>query len=385
MPNTTLTGRSIHNGAPISVEIDGGTVVRISPAAQSAADLPYISSGLFDLQVNGCLGVGYRFPDFTEEHIGKIKSFVTAAGSPQHLPTIATASPEIMLRNLRIITRAVKKDPDTAAALPGIHIEGPYISAEDGPRGAHDPDSIRDPSIAEFEKWQDAADGRIVLITLAPELPGALEFIHEISSRGILVSIGHTSAKPEIISQAVDAGARFSTHLGNGSHAKLPRHENYIWQQLAADRLDMGIIPDGFHLPPAVMKSLTRAKGYEKTILTSDVSKMAGMPAGDYVVGNVPVRVYDDGHIGVAGTPFLAGSGHLLDWSIVQFMNAAECSLSDAISMCTENPARVMNMGTGRLEEGAPAHLTLFHYADGDQHLRISSVWRSGKEVCSGI
>ena len=157
-----------------------------------------------------------------------------------------------------------------------------------------------------------------------------------------------------------------------------------IREQLASDKLDMAIISDGFHLPPAVMKSLARAKGYGKTVLTSDVSKMAGMPAGDYTVGNVPVRVFDDGHIGVVDTPFLAGAAHLLDWSIIQFIKATGCTLAETLAMCTENPARILGIGTGRLEPNAPAHITLFDCTDDDERLRITSVLRSGKVVFQG-
>lgn len=385
MATSCVHGRSLDDGSPQTIEIENGRIIDIRPCdASEGEDLPYLSPGFFDIQVNGCMGQGYRFPEFDENQLYGIVSRLTASGTARHLPTLATGPQELIVRNLRIIARAASSDADIAAALPGIHIEGPYISSETGPRGAHDPAYIRNPSLEEFDEWQEAADGRVVMVTLAPELDGAIEFIKNLSSRGILVAIGHTAADAETISRAVAAGASFSTHLGNGSHAMLPRHENYIWEQLAEDRLAASIIADGFHLPSSVMKTIWRAKGTPNVVLISDVSKMAGMPPGKYDVSGISVRMHSDGHVSVDGTPYLAGSGHLLDWALLRFIEVCGCSLQAAISTCTENPARMLNMEGESLTIGSPGHLTLFRYRTGDQRLSISSVLRSGKTVYRG-
>jgi N-acetylglucosamine-6-phosphate deacetylase len=298
--------------------------------------------------------------------------------------TIVTSPRERIVRSLKIIAAARREDPDIAAAVPGIHIEGPFISSEEGPRGAHDTKHIRDPSVGEFDEWQEAAEGRIVMVTMAPERSGGIDFVRALTERGVVVSIGHTAASPEIIREAISAGARFSTHLGNGSHAMIPRHKNYIWEQLAADELSIGLIPDGFHLPYSALKALARAKGYDKTVLVSDVSRMGGMEPGVYHWGAVPVRVYDDGHLQVVDTPFLAGAGHLLDWSIAQFLKATGCSLADALAMCTKNPASICGFDSGSLAVGKPAHITLFYYTKGSDTLQVKAVWRNGVEVYTG-
>src|SRR5205807_1149747 len=167
-------------------------------------------------------------------------------------------------------------------AMPCFHLEGPYISAEDGPRGAHPLAQVRPPDLGEFQRIQEAADGNIRLVTLAPELPGALAFIDKLTAAGVVVAIGHTAASPATIRDAVSAGARLSTHLGNGSHAMLPRHDNYLWEQLAADELWASIICDGHHLPAAVMRCILRVKTPARTILTCDAGSLAGLPSGRY-------------------------------------------------------------------------------------------------------
>src|SRR5262249_28292297 len=156
----------------------------------------------------------------------------------------------------RVLAKACDGDARVANAVPGFHLEGPYISSEDGPRGAHPRPHVRAPDRAEFERLQEAAGGRIRLVTLAPESAAAIAFIEWLARRGIVVAIGHTAATAEQIHAAIAAGAKLSTHLGNGSHALLPRHDNYIWAQAAADQLWASLITDGHHLPAAVVRCL---------------------------------------------------------------------------------------------------------------------------------
>src|SRR5262249_8138444 len=160
--------------------------------------------------------------------------------------------------------RALDSDADLAAAVPGLHVEGPYLSPEDGPRGAHPLEHIRPPDWDEFQRFLEAAGGRIRLLTLAPEAEAALPFIERLPAAGIVVAIGHTGADPETIHAAVRAGARLSTHLGNGAHSMIRRHPNYIWEQLACDDLTASVIADGHHLPASVLKCFARVKGAER-------------------------------------------------------------------------------------------------------------------------
>ena len=368
-----VRGISIFIGKPIELEIDRGLISSINFLSEANPNLPYISPGFFDLQVNGYKGSDYSLEDFSEEHLRNIIANLAASGITQHIPTIVSSSQERILQNLEVISKAINSSSDIKDSIPGIHIEGPFISPEEGPRGCHDPSFIREPDFEEFKKWQEAAEGRIVMVTIAPEREGALDFIRRVVGTGVKVAIGHTGAKPEIIRKAIEAGAGFSTHLGNGSYLILPKLNNYIWEQLAADELFAGIICDGFHLSSSVVKVFARAKGLDRLILVSDVTLLGGLKPDVYKWGNIEVEVFKDGHLSLPGTDILAGAGHLLDWDIAHFIRFTGNDLAKTIPLCTTNPAKVIEMpdSYGRLEVGAPANLTLFHYQPNDDRLQI--------------
>ena len=375
-------GISVFTKQPLDIVVQDGKIAAIT-AFETASELPYIAPGLFDMQVNGYHGNDYSLEDFSQDHLRRIIASLAAAGTTQHIPTIVTSPRTRILSTLRTIAGAIAESSDIAAAIPAIHIEGPYISSEDGPRGAHDPAYVRDPDFSEFEAWQDAAAGRIKILTIAPERKGALDFIKQVVASGVIVAIGHTAAEPETIQEAVAAGASLSTHLGNGSHGVIPRLKNYIWEQLAADDLMAGIIVDGFHLPQAVVKVIVRAKGLERLILVSDVALFGGFEPGIYQWGNLEIQVFEDGHLGLAGSDVLAGAGHFLDWDIAHFINFTGYDLASTIPLCTTHPAKFLTLAAdfGRLEVGSPANLVLFTFQTGDERLTIVTTIRGGKEI----
>lgn len=222
-----------------------------------------------------------------------------------------------------------------------------------------------------------------MMVTIAPEGEGSIDFIKKVIPTGVKIAIGHTGATPEIIKEAVKAGAQFSTHLGNGSYPILPKVNNYIWEQLAADELFAGIICDGFHLPSSAVKVFACAKGLERLILTSDAAFAGGLELGIYKWCSMEVEIFKDGHLGLAGCGILAGAGHLLDWDIAHFIRFTGNNLAATIPLCTINPAKVIKMPLhyGKLEVGAPANLTLFHYQIGDDRLRIIHTLCKGKVI----
>ncbi len=378
-----VRGISVFNRKPIEVEIKVGFIENINLLPESEQNLPYISPGFFDLQVNGYKGSDYSLEDFSEEHLRNIITNLATSGTTQHIPTIVSSPKERILKNLKTISKAINISPDIKQAVPGIHIEGPFISSEEGPRGCHDPIFIRDPDFEEFRQWQEAAEGRILMVTIAPEREGSLDFIKKVTSSGVKVAIGHTGANPDTIIKAVEAGAQFSTHLGNGSYLTLPKLKNYIWEQLAADELFAGIICDGFHLPSSVVKVFARAKGLDRLILVSDVALLGGLSPGIYKWGNIDVEVFKDGHLALPGSGILAGAGHLLDWDIAHFIRFTGNDLAKTIPLCTTNPAKVIEMpdNYGRLEVGAPSNLTLFYYQPGDNKLQIIRTICRGKVI----
>ncbi len=378
-----IKGISVFNEKPIEVEIRRGIIENINLLPESNHNLHYVSPGFFDLQVNCYKGSYYSLEDFSEEHLRNIITNLAASGTTQHIPTIISSPQKRILKNLEIISKAINTLPDIKEAIPGIHIEGPFISPEEGPRGCHDPEFIRNPDFEEFRQWQEAAEGRIVMVTIAPEREDSIDFIKKVTRTGVKIAIGHTGATPEIIKDAIEAGAQFSTHLGNGSYPILPKVNNYIWEQLAADELFAGIICDGFHLPASAVKVFARAKGLGKLILTSDVALTGGLNPGIYKWGNMEVEVFKDGHLGLAGAGILAGAGHLLDWDIAHFIRFTGNDLAKTIPLCTINPAKVIEMpcNYGRLEVGAPANLILFHYQTGDDRLQIIHTLRKGNVI----
>ena len=231
-------------------------VERLASRGKPDAGIPdpsYLCPGFIDLQINGFAGIDYSSKGLGRPEIENVIRALGSSGTVRHLATVITGSRDRITESCASIARARRESPLARTAIAGIHIEGPYISPLDGPRGAHDKKHVRNPDYEEFREWQEAADGAIRIVTLAPETEGAIDFIAKITADGVIASIGHTAAPPEAIRAAVAAGARLSTHLGNGSAALIPRLKNYIWNQLAEDQLSASIIADGFHLPDDVL------------------------------------------------------------------------------------------------------------------------------------
>jgi len=301
---------------------------------------PIRSPGFVDLQINGFAGVDFNAPDLTVDEIHSVLPTLRATGVTRLLPTLITSSLEHFVRCARTV--AAVQDP----AIAGIHQEGPYISTEDGPRGAHPRQHTADASIDDFRRRQEAADGRIVLVTLAPEVPGALVVVEYLVANGVRVAIGHSAASADLIRDAVAAGATLSTHLGNGCAGLLPRHPNLLWEQLASDRLFASFIVDGHHLPPATLKAMIRAKSPARTILVTDAMAAAGRPPGVYRMGEVEVEVGEDRRVGLRGTPFLAGSALTMPHAISNTARFTGLPIEEVLPMASNIPAAFIGIET---------------------------------------
>lgn len=332
----------------------------------SAGDrLLLVSGGFFDIQINGYGGREFSSPRLTVEDVFGIADSLWQFGTTRFLPTLTTQSYDVLAHGCRVICEAVSQDSLLRARIPGLHLEGPYISPHDGPRGAHPLAHVRAPDWGEFARLQDAADGNIRLITLSPEYQEAPEFIRRAVKTGVTVAIGHTAADGEQIARAVEAGAVLSTHLGNGAHPVLPRHPNYLWEQLGEDRLRASLIVDGWHLPPSFVRVAVRAKSAERCILISDLSGMAGLPPGQYQTDLCPLEVLDDGRLVIAGQrTLLAGASRPIGQGIVNIVDFSGVSLNDALLMAVENPAELLSLAPARIEPAAPLDLVLFEIRD---------------------
>ena len=357
-----------------------GQIVSIGPAPIDDAT-PFLSAGFVDLQVNGYAGhdLNAGVPDM--ETLEQLARHLLRAGVTSFAPTLITASEQSLCRALSGIAAAKRKSPLLAQMIGFVHVEGPSLDPADGPRGAHPLEHVRPPSIDEFARWQRAAEGMVGLVTLSPHYAEAPAYIRALNTQGVLVSIGHTGATPDQITAAVNAGASLSTHLGNGAASILPRHPNFIWTQLSDDRLTASFIADGHHLPAATLKAMLRAKTLDNSMLVSDAAALGGQPAGRYrspIGGEVDVSA--DGRLSVAGTPYLAGAGHLLDRNIAYAIQATGISLAQALNLATRNPGRFMG-GRGVLAPGRRADVTLFSWAPGDDTLTIKDVFLGGERV----
>lgn len=354
-----------NNGKIVSVEQAGNFV----PDHQAA----YIAPAFFDLQINGAMGVAFSDINLDESGIRKVLSVCKLHGIEAICPTIITNAHAVIIHGFNTLRKACESDPMIARAMPCFHLEGPYISNEDGPRGAHQKQHVRNPIYDEFKEYQEASGNRIKLLTLAPELQGAIDFIRKMNLEGVVVSIGHTAASPMIIREAIAAGARLSTHLGNGSHAMWPRHENYFWEQLGCDLLSASIITDGHHLPEAMIKTIVRVKPFEKQIITCDASGLAGLPPGKYSMWDQEIEILSSGKVVVPGTPFLAGSGSFTDDCVAHLISLGVVSRSQAIEMATNAPRRLLQLPEIKIEAGSKANLILFD-SNKDVPFRINRV-----------
>jgi N-acetylglucosamine-6-phosphate deacetylase len=346
-------------GRPIRVRFSPAGIEDISEI-DHAPDLLLVP-GLIDIQLNGFGGVDVNDPD-GDRGLAELLPLLWAHGVTTFYPTVVSAAADRTADLVARIVRAREADGDFAGCVPGIHLEGPYLSELSGYRGAHDPAILRDPDIAEFETWQDAAGGLIKIVTLAPERAGAAEFTRHVTARGVTAAVGHSAASPADVESFCRAGGRFSTHLGNGLPSTIDRHDNVLWPQLASSGLSATFVADGHHLPAPVFTSLVRAKGLGRSVLVSDAVTVAGCPPGDYrtpVGGNVTVDA--SGRVSLRGTAYLAGSGAALDQCVRWACAAAGLPTADVVAMATRHPADLLGLADrGRLAVGARADLVRF-------------------------
>ena len=366
-----IRGRLEPGGQVRDIRVAGGRIVGIGPpvdppAAGLTGEATCIASQVFfDLQVNGFAGVDFNRPGLSGEELLRASRALWAHGVAQFLPTVITASLNAMAQTLATIRRAREDAPVLARAVPGIHLEGPFLCPQDGARGAHPRAHLLDPDWETFCHLQEAAGGHIRLVTLAPERPGALDLIERLRAAGVVVAIGHTDATEADIDAAVQAGAQLSSHLGNGAHAVLPRHRNYIQKQLATDGLLASIIVDGHHLAEYFVKNVVRCKGPERVILITDSMAAAGAPPGMYRLGEVLAEAQPDGVVRLPGTPYLAGSALTMDRAVANVRRFAGVTLAQALAMATEHPRRLWPESPGGLTPGAPADIVLLR--DGER------------------
>ncbi len=354
---------------------DSGPVERVADGrAPPDADAPFVTLGFFDLQVNGFAGVDFNAPGLTPESMDTALEAMLACGVTKCLPTIISAGPDQLAERFRALEDSVCESRLGPYMVAGYHLEGPFISPDEGYRGCHPAAGICAADVDLFERVQKAAGGRIRLVSLAPEVAGAPELIDHLRRADIRVALAHTAATRAEIRDATDRGACLSTHLGNGTPRQLEKHDNSIIHQLGDDRLHASFIADGQHLPADILKLYLRAKGVSRSILVSDATAAASARAGNYTLGGLVIARGPDAVVRLAGTPYLAGSALGLDRALRNLVAWLDVDLADISTMAAINPRRLL-LGPGpAIDRDTPAELVWWEPADTGPHVSAAQV-----------
>ena len=359
------------------ISINDDKIVSVTPS--SGETELYAGPTLFDIQVNGYGGVSCcKVTEDGADSISKIRDMFVAQGVGLWIPTVTTNTDEELLASFTRLRNELDADPELEKSIPGFHLEGPYLSKVDGPRGVHHLECIRPASWDEFIRYQEASGGRIRYVTLAPEVEGNIDFIKKCVDAGIIVALGHTNLDSETMKQAVEAGATLSTHLGNGAHDMIQRHNNYIWCQLASRNTYAAFVSDGQHLPSECLTSMIYAKGLERSVITSDCARLGGLPAGIYD----NVEKLPNGRLVATGTPNLAGSASNLRECVEQVVHLTDLTHAEGWALGSTQAAKAMGLPDKLgIAVGKEASITVYKRPDNDYKIEVVETWVAGSKL----
>jgi N-acetylglucosamine-6-phosphate deacetylase len=299
--------------------------------------------GFVDLQVNGYLGVDFSSPDLTIDSFSMACRALLHKGTAAFLPTLITSPVDVYARNLPLIASALAL-PEFRGRLLGIHLEGPFISPQQGAVGAHNPAWVQPPDLDLLLHLDAWADHSIRMVTLAAELEGAERLAAWAAGQGKLVSIGHTLGSPDDLERLSQAGAHSLTHLGNGLPKLLPKFANPLWAGLADDRYTAMLIGDGHHIPDGILRAMIRLKGLERTVIVSDAAPISGMPPGEYLTLGNPVILEESGRLYNPFTDGLVGSSATLLQCMNHLASLGFLSQKELLQVGFYNPLRLIGV-----------------------------------------
>lgn len=334
----------------------------LKPIGPTSDAFPSICPGFVDTQINGFNGVDFSDLKLSHDAVSEFLKIIWSTGVTTILPTLISNSIEHLEAAFRNLEKLRQSMPAFNATAPAYHLEGPFLS--DGPSaGAHRREWMRDPSWELFSRLNKAANGRIRIITIAPERSGAAEFARTATANGIIVAIGHSDGTPSHVHALAAAGASLSTHLGNGCPQKLDRHNAPFWAQLNLDQLQAGLICDGFHLSDEMIRLIYRVKGPENCLLVSDAVHVGGLAPGPYSLQGKAIELLASGQVVTADRASMAGSSLTMDNAVQHFQSVTGCSLSTALKCAGHNPARLLppESACRAIRPGQPANFVLFH------------------------
>lgn len=320
-----------------------------------------IAPGYIDIHIHG--GAGFDVMRASSSEMPQLNAFLAKHGVTSYFPTTVAAPLDETCRALDGLASAIESakrewDAEAARAAPlGIHLEGPFLSHKR--RGVHPPEFLLPPTVSTFERLWDAARGSVRMLTIAPELPGAIEVIEEATRRNVCVSIGHSDATLEQARAGVRAGARHATHTFNAMRPLDHRDPGILGEVLADELLTADLIADGIHVAPEIVQLFLKAKGHERSVLITDATAATGMPDGTYQLGPIQVEV-KDGRCTRDGS--LAGSVLTMDTAVCNASRFAKWKLQDAVRAATTNPARAVGLPLqGRLSPGMEASFVVLN------------------------
>ncbi len=306
-----------------------------------------IPSGWVDVQINGCVGVNFTSSALTEEGVVRAADHVLKSGTGVFLPTLVTAPIDVFRRNIPLIRNAVER-AGLQRHVPGVHLEGPFLSAEPGAVGAHNPAWVQQATVERFDELVAAHSDFVKLLTVAADNTGVIDLIGAARARGITVSVGHQMASGEQIHAAAAAGATAATHVGNGIPNQIHRHNNPLWPILADDRLTALIITDGHHLPADVIRAIIRAKGVERVVVTSDAAPVAGLPPGRYPTWGNDAILEPNGLFHNPEKKCLCGSSAMMSDCMAYLKGLDLLSERDLKKVGVHNPLRLIGLAPNK-------------------------------------
>lgn len=301
-----------------------------------------VTAGLFDIQVNGFAGIDFNSGDISSVDLDYALEAMRGHGVHGCLPTFISADFATLETRIMAFDAAVQGSRLANRMIPGFHLEGPFLSADEGYRGCHPASAMCDPNSDWIDSLEIKASKPILLVTLAPEREGSPEAVRKLRAKGRTVAIGHSSAGYDKIANAASAGASLSTHLGNGLPMLLPKLENTLLAQLAEGRLKACLIADGIHMSPEALRALVALKGPENSILVTDAVSAAAAPSGVYKFAGMNVFRDEDGRVTSVGSKSLAGSSLCLDEAVKNACLWGVADFAHSVMMASEAPSKAL-------------------------------------------
>ena len=371
MPTQRITARDIDSGYALDVRIENGIFAAIVPSTTKTDVRAFIAPTLCDIQVNGYAGVDFQRDGVSADDLHRVASELLKSGCSQILLTLITDDWGALTARLRRLRKLRDASPELTRAFPGWHIEGPFLSAEPGFRGAHEPSVMIDPTPEKIHELRKLTGNDPLLLTMAPERAGALECIALATSRelGVRVSCGHTNASAETLAAAARAGATLFTHLGNGCPQQLDRHDNILWRVINTPGLAPGIIPDMIHVSPMLFRILHREMA-QRLYLTTDCMSAAGAPPGRYSIGKFDVEVGADKVVRQPGKTNFAGSALTPIEGVMRSARMLDASWRTTWATFSTRPRELMGI-SGGIKIGAEATFCLLEPSGEQVRMRV--------------